>query len=93
MFEFWKSPKFWLATVLILWLAYVIGSNLEQVVTIHIVPWLLQPYMKVSTIIVLSGILGALLALGIQFMWRRGRSSKYASESTPAPGVSSNTVV
>jgi hypothetical protein len=27
MFEFWKQPKFWLITVLILWLAYVIGRN------------------------------------------------------------------
>ena len=92
MFEFWKQPKFWLATVLILWLAYIIGSNLEQVVTIHVIPWLLQPYLKVSTIVISSGIAGALLTLGIQFMWRKGRSSKNASQSTPAPGASSSTV-
>jgi hypothetical protein len=92
MFEFWKQPKFWLATILILWLAYVIGSNLEQVVTIHVVPWLLQPYLKVSTIVVSSAIVGALLTLGVQFMWRRGRASKNASQSTPAPGTSSSTV-
>jgi hypothetical protein len=92
MFEFWKQPKFWLAAVLVLWLAYVIGSNLEQVVTIHIVPWLLQPYLKVSSIIISSAIVGVLLTLGIQFMWRRGRSSKNASQSTPAPGTSSSTV-
>jgi hypothetical protein len=92
MYEFWKQPKFWLATVLILWLAYVIGSNLEQVVTIHIIPWLLEPYMKVSSIVILSGIVGAFLALGIQFTWRRGRSSKYASVSTAASGSSSSTI-
>ena len=92
MFEFWKQPKFWLAAVLVLWLAYIIGSNLEQVVTIHVIPWLLQPYLKVSTIVISSGIAGALLTLGIQFMWRRGRSSKKASQSTPAPGASSSTV-
>ena len=92
MYEFWKQPKFWLATILILWLAYVIGSNLEQVITIHIIPWLLQPYLKVSTIVILSGIVGALLTLGIQFMWWRGRSSKYAAVSPAAPGSSSSTI-
>jgi hypothetical protein len=92
MFEFWKQPKFWLITVLILWLAYVIGSNLEQVVTIHVIPWLLQPYLKVSTVVISSGIVGSLLTLGTQFLWRRSRSSKNASVSTPAPEVSSSTV-
>lgn len=92
MFEFWKQPKFWAAAVLVLWLAYVIGSNLEQVVVIHIVPWLLQPYLKVSTIVISSAIVGVVLTLGIQFMWRRGRSSKNASQSTAAPGASSSTV-
>jgi hypothetical protein len=92
MLQFWKQPKFWLAAVLVFWLAYVIGSNLEQVVTIHIVPWLLQPYLKVSTIVIASAIVGALLTLGIQFVWRRGRSSKNASQSTPAPDASSSTV-
>lgn len=92
MFEFWKQPKFWLAAILVLWLAYIIGSNLEQVVTIHIVPWLLQPYLKVSTIVISSAIVGAALTLGIQFIWRRGRSSKNGSQSTAAPGTSSSTV-
>jgi hypothetical protein len=93
MFEFWKQPKFWLAAILVLWLAYIIGSNLEQVITIHVVPWLLQPTLKVSTVVISSAVVGALLTLGIQFMWRRGRASKNASQSTPAPGASSSTVV
>lgn len=92
MFEFWRQPKFWLAAVLVLWLAYIIGSNLEQIVTIHIIPWLLQPTLKVSTIVIASAIVGALLTIGTQFMWRRGRSSKNASQSTPAPAASSSTV-
>ena len=92
MLQFWKQPKFWLAAVLVLWLAYIIGSNLEQLVPIHIIPWLLQPYLKVSTIVIASAIVGALLTLGIQFFWRRGRSSKNASQSTPAPDASSSTV-
>jgi hypothetical protein len=92
MLEFWRQPKFWLAAVLVLWLAYVIGSNLEQSMTIHLVPWLLQPVLKVSTIVISSAIVGALLTIGIQLIWRKGRSSKYASQSTPAPGASSSTV-
>lgn len=92
MFDFWKQPKFWVVTVLILWLAYVIGSNLEQQIVIHVVPWILQPYLKVSTIVIASGLVGAILTLGAQFLWRRGRASKNASESTPAPGTSSSTV-
>jgi hypothetical protein len=92
MFEFWRQPKFWAAAVLVLWLAYVIGSNLELVVTIHIVPWLLHPDLKVSTIVILSVILGILLTIGIQFVWRKGRSSKNASQSTAASGASSSTV-
>jgi hypothetical protein len=92
MLEFWKQPKFWLVTILILWLAYVIGSNLEQVVVIHIVPLLLQPYCKVSTIVIASGIVGALLTIGAQFAWRSGRASKNAVQSAPAPGTNSSTV-
>jgi len=92
MLEFWKQPKFWLVTILILWLAYVIGSNLEQVVVIHVVPFLLQPYCKVSTIVIVSGIAGALLTIGTQFAWRSGRASKNAVQSTPAPGTSNSTV-
>jgi hypothetical protein len=90
MFEFWKHPKFWLAAVLVLWLAYVIGSNLEQVVTLHIIPWLLQPILKVSTIVIVSAIFGALITLGIQFNWRR--SSKVVAQSATAAGSSSSTV-
>ena len=91
MFEFWKQPKFWLAAVLVLWLSYIIGSNLEQVVTIHIVPWLLQPYLKVSTIVIASAIVGVILTLGIQFIWRKGGSSKKAAQSSAASGASSST--
>ena len=49
MTEFWKQPKFWAAAILVLWLAYVIGSNLEQIVIVHIVPGMVHPMVKVST--------------------------------------------
>lgn len=93
MTEFWKRPKFWAAAVLVLWLAYVIGSNLEQVVIVHLIPGMLQPMVKVSTIVIASMIFGAVLTLVVQFIWRRsGRPSKVVVQSTPAPGTSSSTV-
>jgi Ca2+/Na+ antiporter len=93
MTEFWKQPKFWAAAVLVLWLAYVIGSNLEQIVIVHIVPGMVHPMVKVSTIVIASMIFGALLTLVIQFMWRRGgRPSKIVVQSPPASGTSSSTV-
>lgn len=92
MIEFWKQPKFWAAAALVLWLAYVIGSNLEEVVVLHIVPWLLQPQLKVSTVVVIAAAVGAALTLWIQFMWRNWRASKNASHSIAASGASSSTV-
>ncbi len=73
MLQFWKRPKFWLITVLILWLAYVIGSNLDQVG--H------RPCSSAECSIPISrsarsswpsAIFGALLDHRTQFMWRRG---------------------
>jgi hypothetical protein len=93
MTEFWKQPKFWAATVLVLWLAYIIGSNLAQPVIVHIVPGMLHPMVQVSTVVMASMIFGALLTLVIQFMWRRGgRPSKIVVQSPPASGTSSSTV-
>ncbi|MBF6558834.1 MAG: hypothetical protein IVW56_00990 [Candidatus Binataceae bacterium] len=90
--EFWKQPKFWGAAIIVLWLSYIIGGNLAQTVTIHVVPWLVQPILKVSSIVIWSAIVGAGLTLLIQYYWRKRRSSKYATQSTPAPGASSSTV-
>lgn len=92
MFEFWKQPKFWATAIIILWIAYVIGANLEQIVTIHIIPLLVQPQLEVSTIVVFSAIVGAALTLIIQYYWRRSRASKNAAQSAPASGASSSTI-
>jgi hypothetical protein len=90
--EFWKQPRFWGAAIIVLWLSYVIGANLDQTVTIHVVPWLVQPILKVSSIVVWAAIVGAGLTFVIQYYWRRWRASKNAPQSTPAPGASSSTV-
>ena len=92
MFEFWKQPKFWAAAIIVLWLAYIIGANLEQIVTIHLIPLLVQPNLKVSTIVVFSAIVGVALTLLIQYYWRRFRASKNSAPSAPAPGASSSTI-
>jgi hypothetical protein len=90
--EFWKQPRFWGAAIIVLWLSYVIGANLDQTVTIHVVPWLVQPILKVSSIVVWAAIVGAGLTFVIQYYWRRWRASKNAPQSRPAPGESSSTV-
>jgi hypothetical protein len=92
MFEFWKQPKFWGAAIIVLWLSYVIGANLAQTVQIHVVPWIVQPMLKVSSIVAWCAIVGAGLTLLIQYYWRKFRSSKNAAQSKPAPAPSSSTV-
>ena len=89
--KFWKWPKFWIGLVIILWLVYVISANLDQSVTIFIVPFLVQPIVRVSAIVAGSIITGCILTLLVQFAWRR-RASKYAAASVAAAGSSTSTV-
>jgi hypothetical protein len=91
MTEFWKRPKFWVNLILIVWLAYLIGSNIGLSVQLHLVPMLAIATVQVSTIIALSILLGVLALLWIQFLWRRWRSSNQASPSTAAPESSRST--
>jgi hypothetical protein len=79
MWEFWKRPKFWIGLVIILWLAYIIGANLAQPVTIHLIPVFVQPTLQVATIVIGSAVIGCLLTLLFQFLWRRKGSSKNGS--------------
>jgi hypothetical protein len=91
--QFWKWPKFWIGLILILWLIYLLSGNLEQSVTLFLVPLFVHPTVRVSTIVFGSMILGCALTLLIQFAWFR-RASKYAAASTaePPPESSSKTV-
>ena len=86
MTQFWKRPKFWVNLVLIVWLAYLIGSNIGLSVPLHLVPLLAIVTVQVSTI--LFGVVGM---LWVQFLWRRWRSSNQAPQSTAAPGSSRST--
>jgi hypothetical protein len=91
MTQFWKRPKFWVNLVLIVWLAYLIGSNIGLSVPLHLVPLLAIVTVQVSTIIALSILFGVVGMLWVQFLWRRWRSSNQAPQSTAAPGSSRST--
>ena len=90
--EFWKRPKFWVALILVLWVAYIIYANYRlSPVEIRLVPWFVTLQVNVSAIMVVSAVAGCILTLVIQFYWRR-RSSKNASVSTAAAATSSSPV-
>jgi uncharacterized integral membrane protein len=93
MTEFCKRPKFWIGAIIILWLLYLIYSNSQPApVEIHLVPWFVTLQLKLSLIIIGSGVAGVLITLAIQYFWRRRGSSKNAALSNPAPPFSSSTV-
>lgn len=89
--KFWKWPKFWIGLIIILWLVYVISANLNQSVTIFVVPFFLQPIVRVSAVVIGALIVGCILTLLVQFTWRR-RASKYAAASVAAAESSTSTV-
>ena len=91
--EFWKWPRFWIGAVVVLWLAYIIYANSQLApVEIRIIPWFVKLQLRVAAVIVGGAILGSLLTLAIQFLWRRRGSSKNGAVSAPAAPVSSSTV-
>ena len=89
--RFWKSPKFWIATVIILWLFYLIDGNLEQPVELYIIPHFFHRTLRVGTVMAGAAVVGSLLTILIQLAWRR-RASKNASVSAAAAASSTKTV-
>lgn len=91
--RFWTWPRFWIGIILILWLIYLLSGNLNESVTLFIVPIFVHPVVRLSGVILGSAILGCVITLLLQFSWRR-RASKYAaaSRAAPPPQSSSNTV-
>lgn len=89
---FVKNPKFIIGTIVVLWVAYIIGANLKlNPVNIGLFPYFLTLQINVSAIIVGSAIFGSAATLLIQFFWRR-RRSKNAS-APPAASAESNKTV
>jgi hypothetical protein len=82
---FAKNPKFIGATIVVLWVAYLIWANLHMnPVQIHLFPFIVILSINVSGLMVVSALFGALAVVVIQFLWKR-RSSKNASVSAAAP--------
>ena len=79
------------AFILVAWVLYVIYANFQlPPVEIHLLPKVMLQF-RVSAIIIMAAIFGAVATLWAQWLWRR-RSSKNAAESTAAAASSSKTV-
>lgn len=88
---FAKNPRFIIGTIVVLWLAYIIYSNVRlNPVQIKLVPYLLTLQINVSALIVVSAVFGCLATLVIQWLWRR-RRSKNGSVSAAASAASRST--
>jgi hypothetical protein len=82
--EFVKNPKFILGAIVTLWLASVLYENFQlDPIQIKLLPFFsfatLQ--IKVSAVIIGAMIVGSLITLVVQRVWRRMRSSKNGSQS------------
>jgi hypothetical protein len=88
---FFKSPKFIISAIMVLWVAYIIYENFQlNPVQFYILPFgILAPEIRVSVVVIGAAIFGAAVTLGIQFMWNRRSSSKNAS----SPGAPSRSTI
>ena len=84
--SFLKNPKFIAGTIVVLWVAYVIYSNVDKSVDFYLLPFnIVKLQLRVSAIVISSAIFGSIVTLVIQFFWNR--RSKNASP--PVPEISS----
>ena len=80
--SFLKNPKFIAGTIVVLWVAYIIYTNLEKSVAFYLLPFnILTLQLRVSAIVAGSAIFGAIVTLVIQFLWNR-RSKNGSPVST-----------
>jgi hypothetical protein len=85
--RFVKSPKFIGGAIIILWLAYVVYWNHRlNPIDIQLFPFVKPAQLNVSSVIVGAAIFGSLATLGIQFVWRKGRSKNGSAASTAPVG-------
>ncbi len=88
---FVKTPKFIIGAIVVLWVAYIIWDNFQLApVSIHLIPFAATLDFRVSAVIIGSAIFGAVVALVIQWLWKR--RSKNAAVSAAASGASNRTV-
>lgn len=82
--DFAKNPKVIAATVVILWLAYVIYANFQlDPIKIKIFPFVAYLEFKVSAVIIGAILFGVIATLVFQFFWNR-RSSKNGKQTMVA---------
>ena len=90
--KFAKNPKVIIGAIIVLWVAYIIGSNFQlEPVSIHLIPFAATLDFKVSAVIIGAAIFGSVATLIIQWLWKR-RSSKNGSTSAAASAASNRTV-
>jgi hypothetical protein len=80
---FVKNPKFIGATIIVLWVAYVVYWNYRlEPINIQLFPFIKPAQLSVSSVIIGAALFGCLATLAIQFFWRRGGSNNGALSST-----------
>jgi uncharacterized integral membrane protein len=82
---FVKSPRFIISAIVVAWIAYVIyfNSRLEPI-QVKLLPFVNLQF-NVSAVIFGAMVVGAILTLWVQSIWRRGRASRNAPVSATAP--------
>ena len=91
---FAKNPKFIIGTLVVLWVAYVIYANFQvDMVTFYLLPFnILKLQLKLSAVIIGAAIFGAVVAIVVQWLWRRPSNSASSAASPSAPPPRSSTV-
>jgi hypothetical protein len=91
MSAFFKSPKFIISAIVVLWVAYIIYANFQLApVQFYLLPFKVLVFqLRVSAVVIGAAIFGAAVTLIVQFMWNRRSSSKNAS----SPGAPSSSTV
>lgn len=87
---FVKTPRFIIATLLLLWVLYMIFANFRiNVIEFHLVP-LVMIVMRVSSLAIASALFGAGVTLLVQWLFRRDVNivSSVTIPPAPAPSVS-----
>jgi uncharacterized integral membrane protein len=80
---FVKTPRFIISTIFLIWLITTIWQNHNvEPVNIYYAPFL-RIQVPLIWVLVTTGLLGAVLALVVQYMWNH-RASKNASSSVAA---------
>jgi len=87
-----KNPKFIVAVIVLLWVAYVLTENFRLApIEIKLLPFAAKLQLQVSAVIIGAALFGAGATLVGQWLWRRrGALSRTYSASAPTAADGSN---